>query len=232
MSQFLENTANKLDSATNSVNESNYNDCNVVNKSPLVATYNNILTDEECEHFIAISKDKLQRALVSENNGGVTSNGRTGSNTWISHDHDEITYNVGKRIAKIINMPLECAEKYQLIYYGPNEEYRKHYDGWEHDGSEKSLRCIKYGGQRLRTALCYLNNVEKGGGTKMTKLNITVNAEKGKLLVFDNTYENSNIKHPLSEHAGLPVEQGEKYAFNLWFRECSRSILYLSLIHI
>lgn len=226
MSQFLENTANKLESITNSVNESNYNNCNVVNKSPLVATYNNILTDEECEHFIAISKDKLQRALVSENNGGVTSNGRTGSNTWISHDHDEITYNVGKRIAKIINMPLECAEKYQLIYYGPNEEYRKHYDGWEHDGSEKSLRCIKYGGQRLRTALCYLNNVEKGGGTKMTKLNITVNAEKGKLLVFDNTYENSNIKHPLSEHAGLPVEEGEKYAFNLWFRECSRSILY------
>lgn len=223
MSQFLENTTNELESTTNIVNENN---CNVLNESPLVATYNNILTDEECDHFISISKDKLQRALVSENNGGVTSNGRTGSNTWISHDYDEITYNVGKRIAKIANMPLDCAEKYQLIYYGPNEEYRKHYDGWEHDGSEKSLRCIKYGGQRLRTALCYLNNVEKGGGTKMTKLNITVNAEKGKLLVFDNTYENSNIKHPLSEHAGLPVEQGEKYAFNLWFRECSRSILY------
>ena len=72
----------------------------------------------------------------------------------------------------------------------------------------KITTCIKYGGQRLRTALCYLNNVEKGGGTKMTKLNITVNAEKGNYY-FDNTYENSNIKHPLSEHAGLPVEEGE-----------------------
>ena len=229
MSQISENTAIELESMANDVNESNDANgmsCNILNKSPLVATYNNILTNEECNHFIEISKDKLERALVSENNGGVTSNGRTGSNTWISHDYDEITYNVGKRIAKIANMSLECAEKYQIIYYGPSEEYRKHYDSWEHDGSEKSLRCIKYGGQRLRTALCYLNNVEKGGGTKMTKLNITINAEKGKLLVFDNTYENSNIKHPLSEHAGLPVEEGEKYAFNLWFRECSRSILY------
>ena len=178
MSQISENTAIELESMANDVNESNDANgmsCNILNKSPLVATYNNILTDEECSHFIEISKDKLQRALVSEKNGGVTSNGRTGSNTWIPHDYDEITYNVGKRIANIANMSLECAEKYQIIYYGPSEEYRKHYDGWDHDGSEKSLRCIKYGGQRLRTALCYLNNVEKGGGTKMTKLNMTIN---------------------------------------------------------
>ena len=25
--------------------------------------------------------------------------------------------------------------------------------------------------------------------------------------------------HPLSKHAGLPVERGEKWAFNLWVRE-------------
>ena len=55
MSQFLENTTNELESTTNIVNENN---CNVLNESPLVATYNNILTDEECDHFISISKEK------------------------------------------------------------------------------------------------------------------------------------------------------------------------------
>ena len=220
MSQILENNVCVKNENLHNTNS------NILNESPFVATYNDVLTYDECNHFIEISKDKLQRALVSENNGGIMSNGRTGSNTWISHDHDEITFNVAKRIAEIVKMPLECAEKYQIIYYGPSQEYRQHYDSWEHDGSEKTLRCIKYGGQRLRTALCYLNDVEKGGGTNMTKLNITVDAKKGKLLVFDNTYENSNIKHPLSEHAGSPVEEGEKYAFNLWFRECSRSVLY------
>ena len=37
---------------------------------------------------------------------------------------------------------------------------------------------MKYGGARLMTALCYLNNVEKGGGTRLPKLNITIPPEK------------------------------------------------------
>ena len=79
---------------------------------------------------------------------------------------------------------------------------------------------MKYGGARIKTALCYLNTVKKGGGTKMTKLNVTVPAEKGKLLVFHNTIsEDNHDRHPLSEHAGLPVIEGEKFAFNLWFKE-------------
>ena len=53
----------------------------------------------------------------------------------------------------------------------------------------------------------------------MTKLNIDIKPKKGKLLVFENTYKNTGIKHELSEHCGCPVIQGEKYAFNLWFRE-------------
>ena len=61
----------------------------------------------------------------------------------------------------------------------------------------------------------------------MTKLDITISSEQGKMLVFQNTIsKEDHTIHPLSEHAGLPVEEGEKYAFNLWFRECSRNILY------
>ena len=63
-----------------------------------------------------------------------------------------------------------------------------------HDNSDKTLRCMKYGGSRLRTALCYLNDVIKGGGTRMTKLNITVPAEKGKLLV-DSGQSTKNLQN-------------------------------------
>ena len=73
----------------------------------------------------------------------------------------------------------------------------------------------------------HLNYVEKGGGTRLSKLNITIPADKGKLLVFQNTMSKDNHnRHPLSEHAGMPVEMGEKYAFNLWFRECPINMLY------
>lgn len=200
---------------------------NTLCNDPFVATYSNILSEDECQHFIDISKQSLKRALVSENNKGVISKGRTGLNTWINHNHDEITKNVGERIANIVNIPLENAEAFQVIYYGVSQEYREHYDSWEHNGSDKTLRCMKYGGARMKTALCYLNNVKKGGGTKMTKLDITVSAEKGRLLVFQNTISSDNhTRHPLSEHAGLPVEEGEKYAFNLWFKECNSKKRY------
>jgi prolyl 4-hydroxylase len=194
---------------------------------PLVVIYDNLLTDEECQHFINISKGSLKRALVSEDKKGVESQGRTGQNTWIAHDHDDITKRVGEKIASIVGLPLENAEKYQVIYYNKTQEYRNHYDSWVHNGSEKTLRCMKYGGARLKTALCYLNDVKKGGGTKMSKLDLTVEPKKGRLLVFQNTISHEDhTRHEFSEHAGLPVEDGEKFAFNLWFKECNSKRLY------
>lgn len=199
----------------------------VMCESPLVEEHYNVLTHDECDHFIEISKKDLKRALVSDNTNGVISQGRTGSNTWLKHDHDKITKRVAERIAKIVGLPLENAEKFQIIHYDVSQEYRPHFDSWVHDGSDKTHRCMKWGGARLTTALCYLNNVSKGGGTKMTKLDITISAEKGKVLVFNNTVGmDDHTRHELSEHAGLPVEEGEKFAFNLWFRECNSKTLY------
>ena len=198
----------------------------VYSEEPLVFTIDNYLTEEECDHFIALSKDNLQRAFVSDNNTGMISAGRTGSNHWVDHHRDEITRRVGERIAKEIGHPLKNSEKYQVIYYGETQEYRRHYDSWEHDYSEKSMRCMKLGGSRLMTALCYLNDVEEGGGTDFPRLGKTVKAKKGRMVCFENTYKDNHIKHPLAEHAGMPVIKGEKYAFNLWFRECPRSMLY------
>jgi len=196
------------------------------NKEPFVATLDNCLTREECEHMINISKPSMKKSLVSCGKIGVESSGRTSQNAWIQHDHDEITKRIGEKIAKIVGMPLENAEAFQVIYYDTLAEYRNHYDSWEHDGSEKTLRCMKNGGARLKTALVYLNDVEEGGSTRMTRLNIDVFPKMGKMLLFENTYPGTNIKHPMSEHAGTPVIKGEKYAFNLWFKECRSKKIY------
>jgi prolyl 4-hydroxylase len=197
------------------------------NSNPEVSTISNFITPAECQHMIDISKSMMKDSLVSINNKGVTSNGRTSMNTWIRHDYDKITKEIGERISDIVGIPLENAEAFQVIYYDKNGEYRQHYDSWVHDGSEKTLRCMKWGGARVKTALCYLNDVTKGGGTKMTRLGITIPPEKGKLLIFDNTISREDhTRHEMSEHAGMPVEEGEKYAFNLWFKECNSKMLY------
>ena len=196
------------------------------NKEPLVLTIDNFLTQDECNHMINISKNSMVRSLVSYEKQGTESTGRTSLNTWIQHNHDEITKNIGEKIASVVGIPLENAEAYQVIYYDTNAEYRNHYDSWEHNGSDKTLRCMKYGGARLKTALVYLNEVEEGGSTRLNRVNVNVLPKQGKLLVFENTYSGTNVKHPLSEHAGMPVIKGEKYAFNLWFKECNSKRLY------
>lgn len=198
----------------------------IENKEPLVLTIENYLTQEECDHMILISKPFMKKSLVSNSSKGVESAGRTSHNAWIQHNHDEITKSIGEKIAKIVGMPLENAEAFQVIYYDKNAEYRSHYDSWDHNGSEKTLRCMKYGGARLKTALVYLNDVEEGGSTRLNRLNINVLPKRGKLLIFENTYPGTNVRHPLSEHAGMPVIKGEKYAFNLWFKECDSKKLY------
>lgn len=215
--EFLSNSSNSGD---------NIYKIEVHSDDPTVFTIDDLISNEECEHFINISKNNMKDSLVSHNTKGELSSGRTSTNTWINHNTDEITLNVGNRIAKIINMPLENAEKYQVIHYDINGQYCNHYDSWLHDGSEKTLRCMKYGGARLVTALVYLNDVEEGGSTRLNKLDLNISAKKGKLLVFQNTYSGTNIRHTLSEHAGMPVLKGEKYAFNLWFKECKSSRLY------
>ena len=74
---------------------------------PLIYTLDDYLTNEECDHFISLSKNKLQRAKVSDGkkDGGVVSTHRTGSNCWISHNFDEKTENFSKRIAKKLTTP-------------------------------------------------------------------------------------------------------------------------------
>tara|TARA_B100001093_G_scaffold47091_1_gene40041 strand:+ start:392 stop:2386 length:1995 start_codon:yes stop_codon:yes gene_type:complete len=200
---------------------------NIVYDDPLVYTINNFVDNNTIKHIINTCRPKMKAALVSDSKQGVVSNGRTNTNCWIKHNHDEIFLNLATKVASIVNMPLDNAEAFQVIHYDKDQEYKQHYDGWDFDGSEKSRRNMKFGGQRICTALCYLNDVEEGGGTKFTKINKEVNAEKGKLLVFYNVYHKTNIRHELSEHAGMPVIKGDKWAFNLWFRQQTRIIEFV-----
>ena len=204
----------------------NDNNLEVLSKDPRIIVIKNFLSNEICDHFVKLSNGKLERALVSSETKGIVSKGRSGSNCWINHNKDDITLSVANRISNIVEIPLENAESYQIIYYDKSQEYFNHYDAWDFNDIERSKRNLNKGGQRLFTALVYLNNVEEGGSTKFTKLNIDVKAEKGKLLIFENVYEDTNIRHYYSEHAGRPVIKGEKYAFNLWFRECPLNKLY------
>ena len=199
--------------------------------APGVDYYENMFTDYECEHIIEHAKPLLSTSLVAGNKDGFVSPGRVSSNCWLPHNKTPVIKNICDKIAYVTCNKLDHAEKMQVIHYEEGGKYNPHYDGWDHDNSEKQKRNMKYGGQRLMTALVYLNDVAEGGGTSFPKKNVIANAKKGCMVVFKNCIDNTNIKDPTSIHAGMPVIQGEKWAFNLWFREKETSrIMYQDIV--
>ena len=193
---------------------------------PIIYIMDNFLTNIECDHFVKISINNMKRSTVSSNNEGLLSNGRTSSNCWIKHNTDEITLNIANRIAENVGISIENAESYQVIHYSKSQLYNPHYDAYKKDGSDKSKRCLKYGGQRMITALVYLNDVEEGGNTIFPNLDISIKPKKGSMLVFHNCKEGTTDIHINSLHAGNPPIKGEKFAFNLWFREEPTNRIY------
>lgn len=193
-----------------------------LNETPRVYTIDKFLSPQECLHIIKYAKQEhMDRAKVSGPEDGVVSDARTNNVLWVNHYTDDVFTAVARRVANLIGIPLSHAESFQVINYQAGAEYRAHFDAFD-PTTETGKRNWTLGGQRLVTALAYLNTVPKGGATSFTKLNLSVPAEQGKLLVFHNTADGTIRKHPLTLHAGMPVEAGEKWAFNLWFRARSR----------
>lgn len=190
----------------------------ILNQNPLIYIIDDFLDDSTCNHFIELSKNKLKRALVVGEGNGIIINGRTNTNCWIEHNTDNVTYGVVNKISNLVKYPIINAESFQIIHYDINQKYNNHNDGWKQN-DEKNKKYLSRGGQRMITALVYLNDVEEGGDTIFTKLKISVKPKKGRLLVFENFIKDTNELNLLSEHTGSAVIKGEKYAFNLWFRE-------------
>ena len=181
---------------------------------PMIFTIDNFLSNKECDEIIKLSKNrKFTRGFVLDSDSENTvSEIRTNSLIWIEHETNHLTKKIVNRISSLINLPPENAEDIQLIRYKKNEQYKHHYDAFHIESDLTS-------NQRLFTALVYLSDVEKGGETDFKELSLKITPKKGKLIIFQNCLEDNITPHPKSIHAGLPVLEGEKYAFNLWFHE-------------
>ena len=195
----------------------------MIHHDPIIFTVEGILTNEECDHFQRIASKGMKRSMVSgldkqKNKRGLLDKRRTSSDCWVSHSQDEITAVVGNRIAELVQIPLSHAEAFQVLHYSDNQEYQAHLDTFDPDIEEYS-HYLKNGGQRIITALAYLNEVEQGGETSFPNIDKTIRPHKGKIVIFHDCYKGTDTPHPDSLHGAMPVLKGEKWAFNLWFRK-------------
>jgi prolyl 4-hydroxylase len=201
---------------------------NTICNDPYIYTIDNFLTEKECKFIIKVSKNNLKLAAVSrmKNDKDLEPGkykGRTNSSYWMDLDTYPETLKIAKRIAKKIGCNYKHFENFQVIHYNENEEYKYHCDAYNKNDIEKHEMFTKERGNRLRTVLVYLNDVEEGGGTGFNNLSeynntIIIEPKMGKMVVFNNVNDDGSLNKK-SRHAGLPVIKGEKWAFNLWLRE-------------
>ena len=191
--------------------------------NPILYVVDNFLSNDECDAFIEAGKGRLKPSTVISPDKHIQHKSRTSENCWIQHDASEILHEVSKRFSILVQMPIRNAEQYQLVYYKEGAEYKPHFDSFDFN-SEDGKKNWEPGGQRLITALGYLNNVEAGGGTDFPELGVTISPRKGDVVIFHNALLNSESSlhaeiNPRSLHGGMPVIKGEKWVINLWFRE-------------
>jgi prolyl 4-hydroxylase len=188
-------------------------------ESPRVAVIEDMLSAEECATFIELGKEQLRAITVidPDSGGDVEHEARRGEFTSFPRGHNAFIAGIEERISKLIRWPAENGEGFQLIHYGPGDEYRPHFD-WFDPALAGSALHMKAGGQRVATMIFYLNHPGGGGGTQFPWLSgLTVAAVPGRALYFDNI-DGSHAVDQRVQHAGCPVESGDKWIVTKWLR--------------
>ena len=120
-------------------------------------------------------------------------------------------------LAKAAGLPISFAEPPVVLRYLPEQYYKWHYDHiYPHTDDIK--KHISHFGQRIKTAIFYLNDDFTGGETEFKTPFNSVIPEKNKALLFDNCDELQN-RDSTSIHRGNSVITGEKWIVTLWFRD-------------
>lgn len=184
---------------------------------PIVWVIDDFISQEERDHIIDIARPRLEAAKVTSTRVNTTSEARTGSVAWVRYEDSAMVQGVVHRVSDLVGIAPHHSESMQVVHYAETQEYRPHFDGWDLRTEKGQLRTSN-GGQRVLTALMYLNNPSGGGGTIFPKLDVQVEAKPGRLVIFHNISDEATNLHPHSLHGGMPVSDGEKWACNLWFR--------------
>lgn len=188
-------------------------------QSPYVLVLDNVLSTDECDTLVTLAQTKLKRSTVIDPASGQEINiaQRSSSGTFFNVNETPFIAMLDKRIAEIMDMPVENGEGLQILHYRQGGEYRPHFDYFP-PADPGSQAHLQRGGQRVSTMVIYLSGVEDGGGTQFPEVGLTVIPKKGSAVYFEYCNQAGEVD-PLTLHAGLPVLAGEKWIATKWVRQ-------------
>ncbi|MEL6475470.1 MAG: 2OG-Fe(II) oxygenase, partial [Pseudomonadota bacterium] len=157
--------------------------------NPMVAVADGFLAPETCSQLIDLARLRLSRSQIGSDDAMLEeSAARTGSDAHLAPAECSEAAAVMQRVAALVALPLSHGEGLSVLHYGPGQAFTAHLDGiWSGADAAAQSAFAADGGQRLFTAILYLNTVAAGGGTVFPKLGLRIPPLEGRLLLFANT---------------------------------------------
>jgi hypothetical protein len=175
-----------------------------------VSLIDGLLSPAECLEMIDYCEQScFRRSQVAKRNGAardpvLAASIRSSSTAVLSDRAHPVLARLYQRCARQEGVAPSKVEDVQCVRYKRGQRFRPHYDGGVNL-------------PRLTTYLLYLNDDFEGGETYFPMLDRAISPRAGSCLRFPDCDRDGRVRWP-SEHGGLPVRQGIKYALNIWVR--------------
>jgi prolyl 4-hydroxylase len=184
-----------------------------------VLLFGDLLSADECDEMIRLSRGKLARSsVVNAATGDYDVHpDRTSEGTHFQRGENPLVRCIEQRISELLSYPVDHGEPIQILHYGPGAQYRPHFDFFDPElaGNDKVLAM---GGQRVATLVMYLNDVAAGGSTVFPEVGLDVLPRRGSAVYFAYASDDGQLDRR-TLHGGSPVASGEKWIATKWLRQ-------------
>jgi prolyl 4-hydroxylase len=187
-------------------------------EKPVVVLLEGVLSHDECAELIELARPRLRPSTVVDPQTGANTvaNYRNSEGMFFRPAETPLIALLDRRVAELMNCPLENGEGLQVLRYGAGGHTAPHFD-FLIPSNPTNEASLKRSGQRLSTLMIYLSDVTRGGETVFPEVRLSVTPRKGNAVYFE--YANSRQQlDARALHAGAPVIEGEKWAVTKWMR--------------
>ena len=181
--------------------------------SPKIIIFKKLLDTQSCIEIIKEFSPRNSPSYVTDGNKVSKSKLRSSSSSLIKKEEEKI-YQLRKKTCSLLNWNFEDSERFQFITYKKGEKYAPHFDAFDLNQMKKISN--RKTTQRIHTNIIYLNENFEGGDTYFPKLGISIQAEAGMMLSFENCIGKTNFINPFSIHESLPITKGKKNILITW----------------
>ena len=187
-------------------------------EEPELAVLGDVLSARECEELIALARPRLQPSTVVDVATGrdVVAPHRASHGMFFRPQETALIARLDRRLADLMNCPLEHGEGLQVLRYLPGGMSAPHFD-FLVPSNPANQASLARSGQRVASLVTYLNDVDAGGETSFPACRLSVVPRRGHAVYFHYANSAGQVDEK-SVHASVAVGAGEKWVATKWVR--------------